>query len=413
MHLTNFGKKQTRRLVVCACALALLLMASPNLVVRGAQNTDRDRAFQLLREGKFADAQQILEKLAVEKPSDGDVQFGLGFAILATSTNIQEEAARRQARVRSRNLLLRAKELGVQDDYKDLLESSLASIAPDGGEMTKFSNSAEAEKAMREGEAAFTREEYDKAIEAYQRALTLDPKLYLAAVFLGDMYFQKKQIDKAGEWYGRAIAIDPNRETAHRYWSDVLLKNGQMNESRAQAIEAIIAEPYNRTAYNGLVQWAKMNKVSINHPKIDQPPSSMRSSTDNNQTTITIDPKTFPKEGAPHYWAFYDLTRSAYPAKFKSEFPNEQTYRHSLKEEAAALRVVAEMLANDLKSGKLKTVDDESLANLLKLYQADMIEPYVLFARADAGISKDYEGYRTTNREKLKRYWSEVVIAGK
>src|SRR5437870_8639792 len=300
MHLTNFGKKQTRRLVVCAFALALLLMASPNLVVRGVQNTDRDRAFQLLREGKFADAQQILEKLAVEKSSDGDVQFGLGFAILATSTNIQEEAARRQARVRSRNFLLRAKELGVQDDYKDLLESSLASIAPDGGEMTKFSNSAEAEKAMREGEAAFTREEYDKAIEAYQRALTLDPRLYLAAVFLGDMYFQKKQIDKAGEWYGRAIAIDPNRETAHRYWSDVLLKNGQMNESRAQAIEAIIAEPYNRTAYNGLVQWAKMNKVSINHPKIDQPPLSMRSSTDNNQTTITIDPKTLPKEGAPH-----------------------------------------------------------------------------------------------------------------
>jgi tetratricopeptide (TPR) repeat protein len=335
----------------------------------------------------------------------------LGYAIVATSTNIQDEGSRRRERVRARNLLLRAKELGVHETYKDLLETTLASVAPDGSETTKFSSNVEADKAMQAGEAAFTREDYDTAIAAYQRALTLDPKLYYAAVFLGDMFFLKKQVDKAGEWYGRAITIDPDRETAYRYWSDVLLKSGRAEEARAQAIEAIIAEPYNRTAYNGLVQWANAAHISLNHPKIDQPPPSMRSANEGNQTTITIDPNAFPKEGPAHYWAFYDLTRAAYPAKFKTDYPNEQTYRHSLKEEASALRVVAEIVAGDLKSGKLKSVDDESLTNLLKLHQADLIEPYIFFARADEGISRDYPEYRKANRTKLRRYWAAVVIS--
>jgi len=82
-----------------------------------------------------------------------------------------------------------------------------------------------------------------------------------------------------------------------------------------------------------------------------------------------------------------------------------------LKEEASALRVVAQMVAGDLESGKLKSVDDKSLANLLKLHQANLIEAYVLFARPDEGVSKDYAEYRKTNRDKLKRYWAEMVIS--
>jgi len=388
----------------------LLMSAAIQVRAQTGPETDRARALRLLHEGKFADAQQLLEKLAVANPSDGDLQFALGFSLLATSKNITDESARRRERVRARNLFLRAKQIGVSETYADLLDSSLASVPPDGGDPLRFSSNPEADKAMQEGEAAFTREDYDKAIAAYQKALTLDPKLYHAAVFLGDMYFQKRQIDKAGEWYQRAIAIDPDKETAYRYWSDVLLKNGRAEEARTQAIEAIVAEPYNRTAYNGLVQWARAANASLQHPRIDQPPRTMNSSTQGNQTTINIDPNAFPKEGPAHYWAFYDLTRAAYPAKFKTDYPTEQAYRHSLKEEASALRVVAEMLASDLKSGKLKSVDDPSLANLSKLHQADLIEAYVLFARPDDGIARDYDTYRKTNRAKLRRYWAEFVI---
>ena len=398
-----------RPLLLCI-VLAVMLFAAPGRFAQDVPNTDRVRALQLLHEGKFSEAQALLEKLAVANSSDADVQFGLAYAILATSKNIQDESARRRERVRARNLLLRAKELGVSSGYEDLVDSGLASIPPDGGETTKFSSNLEAEKAMQEGEAAFARQDYDAAITAYQRALTLDPKLYYAALFLGDMYFQKNQSDKAGEWYNRAIAIDPDKETAYRYWSDVLLKSGKSDEARVQGIEAIVAEPYNRTAYNGLVQWAKAANASLRHPQIDQPPRTIGSSTQGNQTTVTIDPNAFPKEGPAHYWAFYDLTRAAYPTKFKTDYPNEPAYRHSLREEASALRVVAEMIASDLKSGKLKSIDDASLANLMKLHQADLIEAYVLFARPDNGIARDYDDYRKTNRSKLRRYWAEMVI---
>ena len=400
---------------IAACLLVLLGLilcnTPPSAHAQTATDyeTERKLAAKLLQDGKFTEAQEKFEKLTALNPSDGYAQFGLGMTLLATSKNIKDDEARRKARIRARNSLLRAKELGYKDD---LLEAGLSELPPDGSEVLNFSKNPEADKAMKEGEAAFARNDYDAAIAAYERALKLDPKLYEAPLFLGDMYFQKKQIDKAGEWYGRAIAINPDRETAYRYWSDVLLKNNQMDESRAKAIEAIIAEPYNRASYRALALWAQVNKVSLGHPQIDQPKPSMRSSTNNNQTTITIDPKALdPKQGAAYYWSFYDLTRSTYPtAIFPKDYPNEKAYRHSLKEEATALRTVAEMVSNDLKSGKLKAVDDPSLANLLKLHQADFIEAYVLFARPDEGIAQDYAAYRQANRDKLRRYWTEIVI---
>jgi tetratricopeptide (TPR) repeat protein len=365
-----------------------MFAAAPRSPSQTDTNAERALAFDLLREGKFAEAQQKFEKLTAANPSDGNSQFGLGHSLLATSKNISDEQQRRQARIRARNALLRAKELGVSDNLVDLLESSLAAIAPDGTDRVTFSNDAETDKAMKEGEAAFARQDYDQAIVAYQRALKLQPKLYHAALFVGDAYFQKQEIDKAGEWYGRAITIDPDRETAYRYWSDLLLKNGRMDEARLKAIEAIVAEPYNRMAYNGLVQWAQRNNASLAHPEIQAPGAA----------------------GSKGYWATYDAIRAAYPANFKKDHPNEATYRHSLKEEASALRAVAEMVASDLKSGKLKSVDDASLANLMKLHQADLIESYVLFGRPDEGISRDYPEYRKTNRAKLKQYWTDVVI---
>jgi tetratricopeptide (TPR) repeat protein len=404
--LRNNSKVSYLRTTLCALLfVGLLLHVAPNSL---AQGSERDSAFQLLQEGKFVEAQEKFEKLAAANPADGQIMFGLGFSILATSKNIKDDAARRQARIRARNMFLKAKELGISND---LLDGALAQLPPDGSEGLTYSKNTEADKAMHEGEAAFTRGEHDKAIIEYERALKLDPKLYEAALFIGDMYFQKKQLDKAGEAYGRAIAINPDRETAYRYWSDVLLKFDKMDEARAKAIEAIVAEPYNRTAYRGLLQWAQANQIRVGHPEIKQPAASMRSSTDKGQTTITVDPKALdPKQGSAYYWSFYDLTRAAYPATFAKDYPSEKAYRHSLKEEASALRVVAEILSKDLKEGKLKAVDDPSLSNLLKLHQADLIEAYVLFVRPDEGIARDYAAYRQTNRDKLRRYWTEFVV---
>jgi hypothetical protein len=125
-----------------------------------------------------------------------------------------------------------------------------------------------------------------------------------------------------------------------------------------------------------------------------------------------VDPSKLDPNSPAYYWSFYDLTRATYKtARFSKEYPDEKVYRHSLKEETAALRTVAEIASKDFKEGKTKLLDI-SLHNLIKLYEAGFLEAYVLYARPDNGIARDYAAYRATNRDKLRRYWMEVVIGG-
>jgi len=77
------------------------------------------------------------------------------------------------------------------------------------------STKKDVDEAMREGEAAFAKGDFPKALEHYQRALLLDPKLYQAAVMIGDIYFKSAEQDKASEWFARAIQIKKTRES-HR-----------------------------------------------------------------------------------------------------------------------------------------------------------------------------------------------------
>jgi len=394
----------------CAALLLCLWLCAPATV--SAQQTadfekQRDIAFQLLHDGQFAESRQMFEKLAAVNSSDAAVEFGLGFSIMATSKSIKDDDARRQERLVARKHLLRAKELGFESD---LLEAGLAAIPPDGSEGASFSRNAGADKAMRDGEAAFTSGDYDKAIASYELALKLDPTLYEAPLFIGDMYFQKQQWDKAGEAYTRATLIDPNRETAYRYWSDAYLKQNKLDEARAKAIEAIIAEPYNQAAFRGLVQWAQVSKAQLAHPKIE-PPNTATSN--GNKMTLNIDPKTLDSKDGSSNWMLYDLTRISWTkGEFAKAYPKEKAYRHSLREEAQALRMVAEAAAKDLKSGKVKELS-APLAMLVKLNDAGLLEAFILYARVDEGIAQDYAEYRQSNRDKLRRYWAEIVISKK
>ena len=98
-------------------------------------------------------------------------------------------------------------------------------------------------QAISEGEAAFAKNDYEKAIESYSKAFALDPKSYSAALFIGDSYFAEKNIPKATEWYEKAIEINPDGETAYRYASDMFTKNGDQEKARKLAIQSVVAEP--------------------------------------------------------------------------------------------------------------------------------------------------------------------------
>ena len=106
----------------------------------------------------------------------------------------------------------------------------------------------------------------------------------------------------------------------------------------------------------------------------------------------------------------YSLARASYQGdEFKKNFPSEKEYRHTLKEEDAALS----MVANSLKEQKTKPEDlDESLRNLAEINNAGMLDCWILLSGADEGIIQDYDAYRKDHRQLLHDYVDRFVIHG-
>jgi tetratricopeptide (TPR) repeat protein len=215
-----------RPILRLSAAFALLLAAlAPALAAQSAQaDPERERAFKLYEAQNFVEAAPLLEKLAAKYPNDPEVLGRLGFSLYAGTASLKDPAQRGQLRELAMQALRRAQQAGDNSTLTamtlGILEAGVASGATD----LPFSKVINAEKAMREGEDAFVRGDFDKALAAYQRALELDPLLYEAALYAGDMYFKKGHLEsnvrrkdemmtQAGEWFAKAVRINADRET--------------------------------------------------------------------------------------------------------------------------------------------------------------------------------------------------------
>ncbi len=373
---------------------------------------DLKRAIQLVQTHNMPEAAPILEKLHKAKPDDTVVLENLAYAISVIAASEKDSEKRKKEILRARALAERAKQLGADSER---LQFMLEQLPADGNlpTLAGAANRTPAEDALMDGETAFAKGEMGQAIEHYERALKLEPKLYEAPLFIGDAYYKMGKHDKAYESYARAVAIDPDRDTAYRYWGNVLLRENKLKEAKEKLVEAVIAEPYSRPPWQFLMNWAESNQIQLGHPRIEIPTSSVQQKDDKN-INIFVNPSE--KKDGSDAWMIYSIARAAWitEKKFSEAFPNEKQYRHSLPEEADALRLAAESVLNQLKDGKLKESSlDVSIANLLKLHRDGLIEVYVLLAKPDAGIARDYPEYRKDNRDKLRRYLNEYVTAGK
>jgi tetratricopeptide (TPR) repeat protein len=385
-------------------AVLVLLLLVPFVNASAQDDEDRRRAFQLIKDAKYPEAQALFEKLAVAHPQDAAIIENLGLLVMHQATYLPTPEERRKARQRARELLIKAVQLGSPNPLTALIQG----IPEDGGTDQTFSTRKEVDDAMREGEAAFGKGDFPKAVEMYQRALMLEPKLYEAALFIGDVYFKSAEQVKAGEWFARAIQINPDRETAYRYWGDALMKQGKVTEAGDKFVEAYIAEPYNRLARSGFVSWGDRVNLTLAHPRVEFP-AAVNKKTDN-QTTITLDPNMLDKgdkDGSAAAWVLYSFTRASWvTSEFAKQYPDEKTYRHSLKEEATAIRAALKSLE------KKGPTSDRSLQILQKLDKDGLLEAYILLAMPDAGIASDFAAYRKTNTENLRRYVKQYVMTG-
>jgi hypothetical protein len=110
-------------------------------------------------------------------------------------------------------------------------------------------------------------------------------------------------------------------------------------------------------------------------------------------------------------WGAYASTRAEWRSRrFAETYPGERAYRHSLAEETAALRALADAASKAGWSGQQLS---PTLVNVIELNKAGLLEAYVLIALADEGIAHDYAAYRKANRDKLRRYLLEYVSSGK
>ena len=389
--------------------LLLAVCFSSALAAQQQPDPERVRAFKLYEDAQYTEALPAFEKLAAKYPDDREVIKTYGFLVLSQTAYQKDAAARKEARRRGRELLVKAQQLGATDQ---LLKSMLEALPPDGGDDAKLSTKKEAEEAMREGEAAFAKKDFPKAIEMYQRALLLDPQLYEAALFIGDCYYASADQKKAGEWFARAAAINPDRETAYRYWGDALMKQGRVSEAGDKFVEAYLAEPYSRMSRSAFLNWGERINIVLNHPSVEIPTNV--SSQKEGEVTINLDPNALKKDdksGAGAAWITYGLIRGTWRStEFAKQYPNEKQYRHSLKEEAAALRTALKVFSED-KTKKAQSADP-SLTLLAKLDKEGLLESFILLALPDAGIAQDYPTYRRTNLEDLRRYVKQYVITG-
>jgi len=393
-----------RKLLVTLLALLFLSVAlvSPTQAQTTAEL--KQRVSGLLKENNFTEALPILEKIAAAEPNDGETQFYLAFALLGQAKNTKDDAARKSLRVRARQAFVKAKSLNYDEPKLDAL---ILSLPEDGSDSPGFTPNTKVNQIMQEGEAFFSQGKPDEALKKYQEALELDPKLYHAALFSGDIYLQKGDFANAEIWYQKAIAIDPNKETAYRYSATPLMKQHKTEEARDRYIEAFIVEPYNRFARGGLIQWAQATQTPLAHPDIAVPTNVTFDEKGDAKINLDASALLGGKDDGSFAWISYGATRSTWrKEKFAKTFPNEKTYRHTLAEEADALRSVVSVATADKKDKKLSP----SLARLKKLDEEGLLESYILIARPDDGIAQDYPAYLKQNRDKLRRYMTQYVV---
>ena len=157
------------------------------------------------------------------------------------------------------------------------------------------------------------------------------------------------------------------------------------------------------------MQWGQATNTKLAHPNIEIPTAV--STNDKGDTNINLNANTLLSgtEDGSFAWISYGATRSTWrKEKFAKTFPNEKTYRHSLAEEADALRSVLSLASADKKVKNL----NPTLAKLKKLNDEGLLEAYILFALADNGIAADHAAYLKQNRDKLRRYLVDYVITG-
>jgi tetratricopeptide (TPR) repeat protein len=90
-----------------------------------------------------------------------------------------------------------------------------------------------------------------QAIEAYDRALCVDPRKPEALINCGTLYYEDGNLKKAAEYFRRALEADPENALAHFNLGSVLEETGRPEAAREHLRQAVRLQPnYPDAHYN-------------------------------------------------------------------------------------------------------------------------------------------------------------------
>jgi tetratricopeptide (TPR) repeat protein len=381
----------------------LLLTASYTLTAQSDDDKAREiivKALTLYQQQRYAEALPYMQVMAEAAPDSPEIRFAYAMCLLGKSKQVSNTEEAKQLSAKALEQFIKAKDLGSKDPQTDSFIAILSGKVAVSPSSPAYSTNKEADKLMMEGENYFAQSKYDDAIKKFEKALALDPKIYQAAISGGDSYVAKGDWANAEKWYQKGIAIDPLRETAYRYSATPFMKQEKYDLARERYIEAFITEPYNSSARRGITQWADATGAKLGHPKLDIPDVNFDS---NGKATTGAIIDANDASGRP--WASYIATRESWrKEKFVKAFPKDSEYRHSVQEEAEALRSV-------IKAAELSKTANPQFQLLAKIDAEGLLEAFILMALPDKGIATDHPEFLKDNRPKLRQYVATYVIS--
>lgn len=175
----------------------------------------------LLEVGETAEALDSLERAVALAPDSGAARRVLGAAYRAAGEEDRAQSVLGQA----------GSAADTKPDLEDALYENVLRLAADALHFLNLGRSLDS--AGRTAEA----------IESYQRALELDPRMAQAHANLVGSFGRTGEIDQAGEHYAAALALNPDLEELHNNWGVVRAASGDSAAAAAAFRKALEVNP--------------------------------------------------------------------------------------------------------------------------------------------------------------------------
>jgi Tfp pilus assembly protein PilF len=178
--------------------------------------------------------------------SEGRASFHVAIAgqyrIIASGTPIQgnsSESVRVEDMDKSRTVFLRVKP--KSDVTSATTKSNVAPVTS----AAELRIPSDAKKAFRKGMEAWEHNDFPKAAEQFEKAVSIYPQYDTAFNNLGVMYYQMNLTEKARAAFERSVALNDRNADADRNLARILIHDGNFSRAEELLKKSLMVEPLN------------------------------------------------------------------------------------------------------------------------------------------------------------------------